>query len=59
MKRLISLLLATVLLLGLLPLAALADNNLVLYYDFQNGAGDTSGNGYDGTIQADSGAAPC
>lgn len=26
-------------------------------YDFQNGAGDTSGNGYDGTIQADSGAA--
>lgn len=57
MKRLISLLLATVLLLGLLPLAALADNNLVLHYDFQNGAGDTSGNGYDGTIQADSGAA--
>ena len=50
-------LLATVLLLGLLPLAALADNNLVLHYDFQNGAGDTSGNGYDGTIQADSGAA--
>lgn len=57
MKRLISLLLATVLLLGLLPLAALADNNLVLHYDFQNGAADTSGNGYDGTIQADSGAA--
>ena len=57
MKRLISLLLATVLLLGLLPLAALADNNLVLHYDFQNGAGDTLGNGYDGTIQADSGAA--
>lgn len=57
MKRLISLLLATVLLLGLLPLAAMADNNLVLHYDFQNGAGDTSGNGYDGTIQADSGAA--
>ena len=51
------LLLATVLLLGMLPLAALADNNLVLHYDFQNGAGDTSGNGYDGTIQADSGAA--
>ena len=50
-------LLATVLLLGMLPLAALADNNLVLHYDFQNGAGDTSGNGYDGTIQADSGAA--
>ena len=50
-------LLATVLLLGLLPLAALADNKLVLHYDFQNGAGDTSGNGYDGTIQADSGAA--
>ena len=50
-------LLATVLLLGLLPLAALADKNLVLHYDFQNGAGDTSGNGYDGTIQADSGAA--
>ena len=43
--------------MGLLPLAALADNNLVLHYDFQNGAGDTSGNGYDGTIQADSGAA--
>ena len=41
----------------MLPLAALADNNLVLHYDFQNGAGDTSGNGYDGTIQADSGAA--
>ena len=57
MKRLISLLLATVLLLGLLPLAALADNNLVLHYDFQNGAADTSDNGYDGTIQADSGAA--
>ena len=57
MKRLISLLLATVLLLWLLPLAALADNNLVLHYDFQNGAADTSGNGYDGTIQADSGAA--
>ena len=43
--------------MGLLPLAALADNNLVLHYDFQNGAADTSGNGYDGTIQADSGAA--
>ena len=41
----------------MLPLAALADNNLVLHYDFQNGAADTSGNGYNGTIQADSGAA--